>query len=122
MTCRRLGRAARRPATPAAFAQHTSSAVEGPGWPERRCRSAEKGREMPLNRLGRASTEDPGSHQLTDLPWAESTAVALDRYRDQLPSADERARVAEYRMTPREFLENPHLRVEALENELAHSF
>ncbi|MBF6271596.1 hypothetical protein [Nocardia farcinica] len=79
---------------------------------------------MPLTRLGRVNggTKDPSSQELTHLPWAESTAVALDLYREQLPSADERARVAEYRTTPREFLENPHLRVEALENELAHSF
>ncbi|MFR9803740.1 hypothetical protein ACL02T_15745 [Pseudonocardia sp. RS010] len=62
------------------------------------------------------------SRCLRTLSWAERANTALERYRDRQPAAHELARVAHYRATPLEFLENPHLRVQALENELAHSF
>lgn len=61
-------------------------------------------------------------HALTTLPWADTTAATLTRYHDEQPDAEAVERVDSYRMTPAEMLANPHLKVRALENELAHMF
>jgi hypothetical protein len=79
---------------------------------------------MPMSRLGRLSQDplDRTKRKLETLPWADETGAALARYREQQPGSQELARVAAYQTTPREFFDNPHLRVQALENELAHMF
>jgi hypothetical protein len=80
--------------------------------------------EMPVRRFGLV-TEDPSDvavRQLTTLPWAAATAKALARYRAEQPTAEELGRVDAYQTTPVEMLENPHLKVRAIENELAHMF
>lgn len=80
--------------------------------------------EMPVHRFGLV-TEDPldvAARQLTTLPWADATTKVLERYRAEQPTAEELGRVDAYQSTPVEMLENPHLRVRALENELAHMF
>jgi hypothetical protein len=80
--------------------------------------------EMAVRRFGLV-TQDPSdvaARQLTTLPWAAGTAKALARYREQQPAAEELGRVDAYQATPAEMLENPHLKVRAIENELAHMF
>lgn len=79
---------------------------------------------MPMSRLGRVD-RDPlqsGARHLETLPWADSTKGALERYREEQPSPDDLDRVDNYRVTPLEYFENPHLRVRALENESAFIF
>jgi hypothetical protein len=54
--------------------------------------------EMPVRRFGLV-TEDPSdvaARQLTTLPWADATAKALERYREQQPAAEELGRVDAY--------------------------
>jgi hypothetical protein len=80
--------------------------------------------DMPVRRFGLV-TQDPSdvvTRQLATLPWADTTAKALARYREQQPTAEELGRVDAYQATPVEMLENPHLKVRAVENELAHMF
>lgn len=79
---------------------------------------------MPVSRLGRVSQDplDTSERDMKTLPWADATRQALARYREQQPSAEELAKVEAYRLTPAEMFANPHLRVRALENELAHMF
>lgn len=56
------------------------------------------------------------------LPWADATAEALARYREEQPAPEELKRVDAYQVTPAEMLDKPHLKVHAVENELAHMF
>jgi hypothetical protein len=80
--------------------------------------------EMPVHRFGLVTQDPPdvAARQLRTLPWADETAKALARYREQQPTAEELGRVDAYQTTPVEMLENPHLKVRALENELAQMF
>ena len=79
---------------------------------------------MPLTRLGKVTNDplDTSRRSFKKLPWAEPGAAALAKYRKQQPSAAELADAENYKISPVDFLENPHLRVRTLENELAHMF
>ena len=79
---------------------------------------------MSLHRYGLVSEDpsDTAGRALTTLPWAEEATAALARYRAEQPSPAELARVDAYQTTPTEMLGNPHLKVRAIENELAHMF
>jgi hypothetical protein len=79
---------------------------------------------METNRYGLVDQDpsDTTRRDLTTLPWAEETAQALTHYRAAQPSPAELARVDAYETTPAEMLANPHLKVRAIENELAHMF
>jgi hypothetical protein len=79
---------------------------------------------MPVHRFGLVSQDPPdtAARQLTTLAWADATAEALARYREEQPAPEDLERVDAYQTTPVEMLENPHLKVRALENELAHMF
>jgi hypothetical protein len=65
---------------------------------------------------------DTVGDDLTMLSWAAETEQALARYRQELPSPDALSRVDSYQVTPSEMLANPHLRIRAIETELAHLF
>src|SRR2546421_4081151 len=75
-----------------------------------------------VHRLGLVTGDPPDSSErpLSTLPWAASAATALTDYRQQQPGAEDLARVDAYQTTPMEMLRNPHLKVRAIENELAH--
>ena len=78
---------------------------------------------MALTRLGLVThTPNDDATDLKMLPWVGETAIALQAYRDQQPSATELARVDKYEASPLEYFGNPHLRVRALENEAGHMF
>ena len=79
---------------------------------------------MTLRRLGRVSRDplDTTKRNLKTLPWAETTRAALTRYREQQPSPEDLARVRACQITPLEYLENPHLRDQALGNEVMWMF
>jgi hypothetical protein len=79
---------------------------------------------MPVHRFGlvRQDPSDTVSRPLTALPWADTTAEALAEYRAAQPALGELERVDAYQTSPAEMLQNPHLKVRALENELAHMF
>jgi hypothetical protein len=83
-----------------------------------------KGMEMPVRRFGLVSQDpsDTATRQLTTLPWADATTEAVARYRAEQPTAEELGRVDAYQTTPVEMLEHPHLKVRAIENELANMF
>jgi hypothetical protein len=80
--------------------------------------------KMPVHRFGLVSQDpsDTATRQLTTLPWAHATTEALARYREEQPTPEELERVDAYQAAPGEMLESPHLKVRALENELAHMF
>lgn len=77
-----------------------------------------------MHRLGLVGPDAASTHRgdMMTLPWVDTTTAAVARYREQQPPPEDTARVAAYAMTPLEMFENPHLRVQALENELAHMF
>ena len=77
---------------------------------------------MPVHRLGLIAFDPPtaGRKAMVALPWVDEAAAALARYRQQQPSAEDLARVDTYQTTPMEMLTDPHLKVRAIENELAH--
>ncbi|MEU6512300.1 hypothetical protein [Streptomyces sp. NPDC046942] len=77
---------------------------------------------MSVHRLGLITGDPPDSsgRTLTTLPWADAAVTALARYRQQQPGAEDLARVDAYQATPMEMSRNPHLKVRAIENELAH--
>ena len=76
-----------------------------------------------IRRFGLVSQDptDLSGHVLATLPWAEETRAPLARYRDEQPSAEDLSRVDLYQVTPAEMLRTPHLKIRALENELAHT-
>jgi hypothetical protein len=84
----------------------------------------ERGVGMPLRRLGKVTKDplDTSKRNFKYLPWTEAGAAALATYRNEQPSAEELARAEAFKISPIEFLKNPHLRVRALESELAHFF
>ena len=75
-----------------------------------------------VHRLGLVTDDPPdfSERTLSTLPWADATARALEDYRRRQPDAEDLARADTYRTTPVEMLRNPHLKVRAIENELAH--
>lgn len=79
---------------------------------------------MTLRRLGHVRHDplDTSKRDLKTLPWAEAARVALQRYRAEEPSDEDLERVASCRVTPLEYLENPHLRDWALGNEVVWMF
>ena len=79
---------------------------------------------MSLRRLGRVKQDplDTSKHSLKPLPWAEQAGEALKCYHEHQPRDEDLARVAACQTTPQEFLENPRLRVRAMEHELAWMF
>ncbi len=80
------------------------------------------GEPMAVHRLGLITGDLPDSSErtLSTLPWAASAATALTEYHRQQPGAEDLARVDACQTTPVEMLHNPHLKVRAIENELAH--
>jgi hypothetical protein len=79
---------------------------------------------MTLRRLGRVVHDplDATRRDLKTLPWADGLKAPLSRYRAQQPTAQDLGRVDAYQVGPLEMLETPHVRVRALEGELAHMF
>jgi hypothetical protein len=79
---------------------------------------------MPLRRLGLvdAETSATGQKDLKFLPWKDEMSVALDSNVRQQPSAEDLARVENYQVSPLEYLQNPHMRIKALESEMALMF
>jgi hypothetical protein len=65
---------------------------------------------------------DTSARNLKPLPWARSAGEALRRYRERQPGPQDLERVAACQTTPEEFLDNPQLRVRAMEHELAWMF
>lgn len=79
---------------------------------------------MTMHRLGRVEKDpvDTSSRAMKPLDWAREGESARQRYFEAQPSPDMLAKVDAYQVTPTEYLESPHLRVRALENELGHMF
>ena len=77
---------------------------------------------MPLTRLGLVDHDDASvaSRDLKRLPWAAEAELALARYQDEQPSAEDLRKLEAYELAPLDYFERPHLRVKSLESQLTH--